>query len=118
MSVSLNGPTRSTDADATQYALVCPTGLKRLAETYAEGATKYAPDNWALGLPINDTLNHVLRHLNEYRLGNEDEDHLAHAAWGLFTLMHLEDKCLCHVVREIFKARDTHYKTKATWRKN
>jgi hypothetical protein len=85
------GAIRGTDANDTRYDLVSEIGLRRLAETYAEGAKKYAPNNWRKGLPISDTLNHVLKHLNQWKGGDSSEDHLAHAAWGLFAIMEFEE---------------------------
>lgn len=86
------GAVRGTDANNTRYDLISPVGLRRLAETYAEGAKKYAPRNWEKGMPVGDTLNHVLKHLNQWMTGDATEDHLAHAAWGLFAIMHYEEK--------------------------
>ena len=85
------GAVRGTDANATRYDLVSPIGLRRLAETYAEGAAKYEPRNWERGLPAGDTINHALRHIMQWLAGDKSEDHLAHAAWGLFAVMHFEE---------------------------
>ena len=41
-------------------------------------------------MPFSTTLNHVIAHINEYLTGDKSEDHMAHAAWGLFVIMHLE----------------------------
>ena len=87
-----SGAERSTDADGTRYDLISTVGLRRLAETYAEGAKKYAARNWEQGMPAGETMNHVLNHLNRWLDGNTTEDDLAHAAWGLFTIMHFEEK--------------------------
>lgn len=84
------GAVRSKDADSVRYDLISPIGLRQLAETYAEGAEKYGDNNWKKGLPIGDTLNHLIRHIELWRSGDRNESHLAHAAWGLFTLMHFE----------------------------
>lgn len=86
------GAVRGTDANDARYDLISPVGLRRLAETYAEGAKKYAPRNWEKGMPVGDTMNHVLKHLNQWLAGDTNEDHLAHAAWGLFAIMHYEEK--------------------------
>lgn len=85
------GAVRSRDADGVRYDLVSPIGLRRLAETYAEGARKYGPGNWLKGFPASDLLNHLLRHVELWRAGDRSEPHLEHAAWGLFTLMHFEE---------------------------
>jgi hypothetical protein len=62
--------------------------LKRIARTYGEGSLKYAPNNWKKGFPESVLFNHALAHLTEYAEGDTSEDHLAHAAWNILTLMH------------------------------
>lgn len=86
------GAVRSTDAEGVRYDLITPIGLARLAGTYAEGARKYSDNNWLRGMPITDLLNHAIRHQYLYLSGDRSEDHLAHAAWGLFAAMHSEEK--------------------------
>lgn len=85
------GAVRSTDAAAVRYDLISPIGLQRLAETYCEGSKKYGDYNWEKGMPISDLLNHAIRHQFLYLSGDRSEDHLAHAAWGLFAAMHSEE---------------------------
>lgn len=85
------GSKRSVEADAERYDLISEIGLERLARTYAEGIAKgYEMHNWRLGQPFSVVLNHVLWHLNKYKKGENGEDHLAHAAFGLFALMEFE----------------------------
>lgn len=91
LSQASTGAVRSTDAMSTRYDLISPIGLRRLAETYAEGAKKYGDCNWELGFPVGDIFNHLQRHINEFLSGDRSEDHLAHAAWGLFAAMHFEE---------------------------
>lgn len=86
------GAKRSRDADAVRYELISPVGLERIAKTYAEGAARYGDHNWLYGFPVHDLLNHAIRHQYLYLSGDRSEDHLAHAAWGLFTAMHSEQK--------------------------
>ena len=74
-----------------RYDLITPVGLRRLAETYGEGALKYGDRNWEKGIPNDNLLNHLIAHINQYMAGDRSEDHLAHAAWGLFALMHFEE---------------------------
>lgn len=85
------GAVRGTDADLTRYDLISPIGLRRLAETYAEGSRKYGDDNWLKGIPANNLLNHAIKHIEQWRGGDTSEDHLAHAAWNLFAIMHFEE---------------------------
>jgi len=88
---SKTGAIRSTEADSVRFDLISPIGLRRLAETYQEGAEKYGDNNWKKGFPASDTLNHTIRHIYLWLLGDRGEDHLAHAAWGLFAVMHFEE---------------------------
>lgn len=86
-----SGAERSTDADNVRYDLITPIGLQRLAETYKEGADKYGDWNWMKGFPASDLMNHVIKHIFQWLEGDTTEDHLAHATWGLMTIMHFED---------------------------
>jgi len=86
-----SGAVRSTDAKDVRYDLISPVGLRRLAETYAEGAAKYSDRNWEKGMPASSLLNHAIRHVFLYLAGDRREDHLAHAAWGLLAVMHFEE---------------------------
>ncbi len=85
------GAVRSDDAEAKRFDLISPIGLRRLAETWAEGAAKYDDFNWEKGMPIADRLNHAIAHTFRFLAGDRSEDHLAHAAWGLFAAMHSEE---------------------------
>jgi len=88
--------------DDVRYDLISPFGLRRLAMTYAGGAKKYGDHNWRKGIPFSNLLNHVLSHITLYLAGENGEDHLAHAAFGLFALMEFEetepelDDLFCH----------------------
>ena len=82
------GAVRSADCEQTRYDLISPIGLRRLAETYAEGANKFGPFNWENGMPVTDLLNHAIAHVYKFLGGNRDEDHLAHAAWNLLGAIH------------------------------
>ena len=86
------GAKRSSDADNVRYDLITPVGLRRLAETYAEGAEKYGVDNWKKGFKISGLINHAMRHIELYKDNDKSEDHLAHAVWNLMTAMHFEER--------------------------
>ena len=85
------GAVRSKDADNVRFDLISPIGLRRLAETYAEGARKYAPHNWTKGIPASDLANHALRHIYLWLQGDTSEDHMSHAIWNLITIAHFEE---------------------------
>ena len=82
------GAVRSSDAEETRYDLISPIGLEAVARTCAEGAAKYSDFNWEAGMPVNDLLNHALRHVYKYLAGDRSEPHLPHAAWGLLAAIH------------------------------
>ena len=86
-----SGAIRSTDAENERWDLIPPIGLRRLAETCAEGARKYGVNNWQKGIPASDLINHAIRHLYLYLAGDVSEDHLAHAAWNLLAVCHFEE---------------------------
>ena len=79
------------DAEDERFDLITPFGLRRLAQTCAEGAAKYGDHNWQKGLPASSTVNHALRHINLWLMGDNSEDHLAHAAWNLLAVIHFEE---------------------------
>jgi hypothetical protein len=64
--------------------------LRRIGEAYGEGQTKYGTCNWMKGFAQSVYLNHALEHLINYASGDRSEDHLAHAAWNLNSLMWVE----------------------------
>lgn len=87
-------------AKKERFDLICPVGLRRLALTYAEGAAKYSDNNWCKGIPVANFIDHALRHINQYQAGETGEDHLAHAIWNLWAIMHFEEDCKHHEVME------------------
>ena len=62
-----------------------------MARTAAEGAAKYGDRNWEKGIPISNLLNHCIRHIYLYILGDTSEDHLAHGAWNLLAACDMEE---------------------------
>ena len=86
-----SGAVRGSDAEGVRFDLITPIGLRRLAETCAEGARKYGDRNWEKGMPATVLLNHAIRHIYLYLAGNRDEDHLAHAAWNILGVCHFEE---------------------------
>ncbi len=85
------GAVRSSDAESARYDLVSPIGLRREAEACAEGSIKYGDFNWEKGMPVNDLLNHALRHIYAFLSGDRSEDHLGHAKWNLGAACHSQE---------------------------
>ena len=85
------GAVRGSDANGERWDLITPIGLRRLAETCAEGAAKYGDYNWQKGIPASVMINHAIRHIYLYLAGDRGEDHLAHASWNLLGVCHFEE---------------------------
>lgn len=85
------GAVRGTDAENVRFDLITPIGLRRLAETCAEGAKKYGDHNWQKGIPASVMLNHAIRHIYLWLEGDRSEDHLAHASWNVLGVCHFEE---------------------------
>lgn len=52
------------------------------------GAKKYGSRNWEKGMPLSVFLASATRHMNQFMMGETDEDHLAHCAFNLDAIMH------------------------------
>ena len=106
-----SGARRSDDAKGMRFDLVCPTGVRRVAERCFLGAVVkgYGEGNWTKGMDVQDTINHIQRHLDLWKSGDRSDDHLGGAAWGLFAIMHFEECCTCFVGLEAMKEIDRSY---------
>lgn len=67
--------------------------VKQIVEVLTQGATKYAPRNWELGLSYNDTFASLQRHATKWFAGEDyDEEsgkhHMAHVATNALFLLH------------------------------
>ncbi len=75
-----------------RFDLISPVGHRRLAEVYGEGALAHGDRNWERGMPEDAILNHLEAHLVQWKAGDRSEDHLAKVAWGVYALMHFEER--------------------------
>lgn len=78
-----------------EYALIPTNPLEQVAKVYGMGAKKYEPWNWAKGYDWNLSYSALFRHIEAHRSGDGSDNesglnHLAHAAFHLFTLMEFE----------------------------
>lgn len=85
--VFTGGATRASATDKGRFDLVSPIGERRLAKRYEYGAVRYGDRTWEKGIPASSCIDSAKRHINDYMRGDDSEDHLAAAAWNLFTLM-------------------------------
>ena len=104
-----SGAVRGTDKQQYRYDLICPRIINRLAETYHEGSKKYGDFNWCKGMPIPDVLTHIFGHLMSFMMGDETEDHLAHAAWNIGAIMHFQAGCQHHRAQIKWREQDADY---------
>ena len=84
------GAVRDTRESKGRFDLITPYGLERLALVMEKGAKKYADRNWEKGMPFSRLVDSAERHINSFKKGMTDEDHLAHACFNLFAIMHFE----------------------------
>ena len=74
-----------------RFDLISPYALKRLALRMEGGAVKYSDNNWQNGMPFSRYIDSALRHINQYVMGMQDEDHLAAAMFNIMAIMHHEE---------------------------
>ena len=71
-----------------RFDLVPARASFAVAEVFAYGAKRYEPWNW-LKIPLADHLNSVLGHINAYMMGDDQDDHLEHAACRMMMALEL-----------------------------
>ena len=86
-----SGAMRDLQDGKGRYDLISPLALRRLAIVCERGGKKYNVRNWEKGMPISSFLSPAIRHTEQNIEGLRDEDHLAQAAWNLFSAMHIEE---------------------------
>lgn len=86
------GALRSSKAGKGRYDLISWHMLRRLAGVYERGAADHGDWNWTKGLPMGGCLSSALRHLDQWKAGETDEDHLAQAIWNIACLIHFDEE--------------------------
>ena len=86
-----SGAKRDTQEGKPRFDLIPPKPLRRLADLYARGAEKYDAHNWAKGMPLSRYQASMERHLNQWKEGDREEDHLVAVIWNAFAIIHFED---------------------------
>lgn len=74
-----------------RFDLVPPRAAFALAEVMAQGAKRYAKDNWR-GIALDDHLNHALAHIFGYMAGDRSDPHLEHALTRLAMAVETADR--------------------------
>lgn len=85
-----SGAVRDTADGKPRIDLISPYAQWRIGEWLRKGAEKYAERNWESGMPINRCIASMERHIQEYKMGKTNEDHLAAIAVNAEFIMHYE----------------------------
>lgn len=85
------GAVRDIQEGKGRYDLITPLALKRIADIYERGSTKYGDRNWEKGMPLSRMLDSAIRHIFQHLEGMRDEDHIGQAAWNLLSAIHIEE---------------------------
>ncbi len=89
--VFATGAVRDAAGGKAMLSLISPLFEERLGQWLTLGAKKYSADNWAQGIPMRRTFDSLMRHVNQYRLGDRSEDHLGAIACNAMFLIHFEE---------------------------
>jgi len=80
------GAVRDIQQDKGRFDLVPPEPLWALAIHYQKGCLKYGDRNWEKGIPLGRYYDSANRHMLEFWMGLDDENHLIAAIWNLCCL--------------------------------
>jgi hypothetical protein len=70
-----------------RFDLVSPFAWFYDAARYGLGARKRGDNNWRKGMPYSAIVNHMMRHLMLYVMGDRSDDHLGAVRWGAAALI-------------------------------
>ena len=77
------GAVRDVQGNKGRFDLLPKMTLWALAKHYEKGCQKYGDRNWEKGIPIKNYIDSGIRHLTEFELGLQDENHLIAALWNI-----------------------------------
>jgi hypothetical protein len=84
------GAVRDRAVGKGRFDLIPSQAMFRYARHMEAGAIKYSPRNWEMGMEHGVYIDAALRHIEKYKDGWDDEDHLAAALWNIASLMHMQ----------------------------
>lgn len=87
-----SGAVRDRGAFKPRPDLISPHANQREGAWLALGAEKYQPRNWEKGIPISECVASLARHLEMYKLGQRDEDHMAAIRTNAGFILHFEEE--------------------------
>jgi hypothetical protein len=85
------GAMRDIQTEKPQPVLLNPMVEMRLAKHFTKGAAKYEARNWEKGIPYSNFVNSAERHMYQWLMGEDDEDHLISWLWNVYCLVATEE---------------------------
>lgn len=85
-----SGAVRDAAEGKSRPDLVSPYAEERIGQWMAKGAEKYDERNWEKGMSISRCVASISRHLIAFKMGLQNEDHLAAIAVNAQFIMHYE----------------------------
>lgn len=73
-----------------RFDLLPAESIERFAFRMQDALVHYEEENWRKGMPIQCFIDSASRHINDWRMGRDNEDHLAAAGCCLMMAMSLE----------------------------
>lgn len=86
-----SGAHRDTQKGKIRYDLIPALSLQRVAALYTKGAEHYGEGNWSKGMPFSRFLASLQRHLQQFILRDDEEDHLAAIIFNAMAIMHFQE---------------------------
>ena len=80
------GAVRDVSDGKGRFDLLPLLAIMDLAKHYEKGANKYSDRNWEKGIPTSRMWDSAVRHMIQFALGMEDENHLNAAIWNIIGL--------------------------------
>jgi len=87
-----SGAHRDSQEGKPRYELIPALSLRRVADLYTKGAEHYGDWNWAKGMPFTRFLSSLHRHLQQFVMGEDDEDHLAAIVFNAMAIMYFQER--------------------------
>ena len=84
------GAIRDTTEDKPRVDLISPYAQLREGAWLAKGAQKYTERNWEQGIPFSRCIASLERHVQQFKQGLTNEDHLAAIVANATFIMHYE----------------------------
>jgi hypothetical protein len=85
------GAVRDSAEGKPRPDLMNPMADMRLAMYFAKGCKKYGERNWEKGIDEQRYVAAAKRHMNQWLMGEDDEDHLTAWLWNVYCLVATEE---------------------------